>query len=172
MANLATIWAEAQIYEKDLPYVHDGQAATVRTTYGSGETLNGTVQLVLPQVEDLTRAATARIVLPNANGSLRPGMFVDVRFTAKIADDAVLVPDMAVLRSGERDTVFVALDGGRFEAREVRLGARSEGDLYQVLDGLRAGERVVTSGQFMLDSESQLREAIQKMLKPAPAASR
>jgi multidrug efflux pump subunit AcrA (membrane-fusion protein) len=95
-------------------------------------------------------------------------MFVDVRFTAQLADDAVLVPDMAVLRSGERDTVFVALDGGTFEAREVKLGERTEGNFYQVLGGLRAGERVVTSGQFMLDSESQLREAIQKMLKPAP----
>jgi RND family efflux transporter MFP subunit len=171
LANLATTWAEAQIYEKDLPYVHDGQPASVRMTYGSGQTLNGTVQLVLPQVEDLTRAATARIVLPNPDGLLRPGMFVDVRFTAKVAGDAVLVPDMAVLRSGERDTVFVALEGGRFEAREVRLGARSEGGLYQVLDGLHAGERVVTSGQFMLDSESQLQEAIQKMLGSAPAAS-
>jgi len=168
LANLATVWVEAQVYEKDLPYVHGGQAAVVRTTYGSGEALDGTVQLVLPQVEDLTRAATARIVLPNPDGSLRPGMFVDVRFTAQLADDAVLVPDMAVLRSGERDTVFVALDGGTFEAREVKLGERTEGNFYQVLGGLRAGERVVTSGQFMLDSESQLREAIQKMLKPAP----
>jgi len=171
LANLATTWAEAQIYEKDLPYVHDGQPASVRMTYGSGQTLEGRVQLVLPQVEDLTRAATARIVLPNPNGALRPGMFVDVRFTAQIADDAVLVPDMAVLRSGERDTVFVALEGGRFEAREVKLGARSEGGLYQVLDGLQAGDRVVTSGQFMLDSDSQLQEAIQKMLRPQAAAS-
>jgi len=170
LANLATTWVEAQIYEKDLPYVRDGQAVVVRTAYGSGQSFNGAVQLVLPQVEDLTRAATARIVLPNPNGSLRPGMFVDVRFASQLADDAVLVPDMAVLRSGERDTVFVALDGGFFEARDVKLGARSEGNFYQVLSGLKAGERVVTSGQFMLDSESQLREAIQKMLKPAPAA--
>jgi hypothetical protein len=92
-----------------------------------------------------------------------------VSFASQLADDAVLVPDMAVLRSGERNTVFVALDGGFFEPREVQLGARSEGGLYQVLAGLKPGDRVVTSGQFMLDSESQLREAIQKMLKPANA---
>jgi Cu(I)/Ag(I) efflux system membrane fusion protein len=91
-------------------------------------------------------------------------MFVDVRFAAQIATDAVLVPDLAVLRSGEHDTVFIANPDGSFEPREVRLGARSQGDLYQVLGGLAAGERVVTSGQFMLDSESQLRDAIQKML--------
>jgi RND family efflux transporter MFP subunit len=165
LADLSTVWVNAQIYEKDLPYIHDGQAASVRVTYGQDRTVDGTIQQVLPQVEDLTRTATARIVLHNSDGSLKPGMFVDVRFAAQLADDAVLVPDMAVLRSGEHNTVFVALEGGSFEPRDVKLGARSEGGVYQVLSGLRAGERVVTSGQFMLDSESQLREAIQKMLK-------
>jgi Cu(I)/Ag(I) efflux system membrane fusion protein len=137
------------------------------------------VQLLLPQVEDQTRTATARIVLGNSDGYLRPGMFTDVRFTAQLADSAVLVPDLAVLRSGEHNTVFIARNGGTFEPREVKLGARTEGNFYEVLSGLAAGERVVTSGQFMLDSESQLREAIQKMLKsseatpaPVPAAAR
>jgi membrane fusion protein, copper/silver efflux system len=169
LADLSTVWVNAQIYEKDLPYVHDGQAASVRVTYGQNRTLDGTIQQVLPQVEDLTRTATARIVLRNSDGLLKPGMFVDVRFAALLADDAVLVPDMAVLRSGEHNTVFVAREGGSFEPRDVELGARSEGGVYQVLSGLRVGERVVTSGQFMLDSESQLREAIEKMLKSATA---
>jgi hypothetical protein len=142
----------------------------VRTSYGAERKIEGNVQMLLPQVEEQTRAATARIVLPNTDRFLRPGMFVEVSFASQVADDAVLVPDLAVLRSGERNTVFLALDGGFFEPREVQLGARSEGGLYQVLAGLKAGERVVTSGQFMLDSESQLREAIQKMLKPASAA--
>ena len=171
LADLATVWVLAQIYEKDLPFVQDGQTVEVRTSYGLQRTFEGKVQLLLPQVEEQTRTATARIVLPNPTAYLRPGMFADVRFAAQLADDAVLVPDMAVLRSGERDTVFVALEGGSFEPREVKLGARSEGNFYQVLSGLRAGERVVTSGQFMLDSESQLREAIQKMLKGDTAAA-
>jgi hypothetical protein len=165
LADLATVWVLAQIYEKDLPFVQDGQTVVVGTSYGPPRTFEGKIQLLLPQVEEQTRTTTARIVLPNPDRYLRPGMFTDVRFAAQLADDAVLVPDMAVLRSGERDTVFVALEGGSFEPREVKLGARSEGNFYQVLSGLRAGERVVTSGQFMLDSESQLREAIQKMLK-------
>ncbi len=165
LADLTSVWVLAQIYEKDLPFVRAGQPVTVRTTYGAERTYAGTVQLLVPQVEDLTRTATARIVLRNPDGFLRPGMFTDVRFAAQLADSAVLVPDMAVLRSGERNTVFVALDGGFFEPREVTLGARSEGGVSQVLGGLKAGERVVTSGQFMLDSESQLREAIQKMLR-------
>ncbi len=175
LADLSTVWVEAQIYEKDLPYLRNEQAATIRTSYGPERKFEGTVQLLLPQVEAQTRTATARIVLPNPDLFLRPGMFVEVSFASQLADDAVLVPDMAVLRSGERNTVFVALDGGFFEPREVKLGSRSEGGFYQVLAGLKVGERVVTSGQFMLDSESQLREAIQKMLKSAggaqPAAS-
>jgi Cu(I)/Ag(I) efflux system membrane fusion protein len=170
LADLSTVWVQAQVYEKDLAFLHEGQAATVRTSYGAERKIEGKVQMLLPQVEEQTRAATARIVLPNADRYLRPGMFVEVSFASQLGDDAVLVPDMAVLRSGERNTVFVALDGGFFEPREVQLGARSEGGLYQVLAGLKAGDRVVTSGQFMLDSESQLREAIQKMLKPANAA--
>jgi rubrerythrin len=96
-------------------------------------------------------------------------MFATVELTAELSPSAVLVPDSAVLRSGENNTVFVALDGGRFEPRAVALGLHAEGDLYQVLSGLSEGERIVTSGQFMLDSESQLREAIQKMLKPNAA---
>ncbi|MBI4621708.1 MAG: efflux RND transporter periplasmic adaptor subunit, partial [Verrucomicrobia bacterium] len=175
LADLSSVWVQAQIYEKDLPFLRTGQAAMIRTSYGPERKFDGTVQLLLPQVEEQTRTATARIVLPNPDGFLRPGMFVEVSFASQLADDAVLVPDMAVLRSGERNTVFLALDGGFFEPREVQLGARSEGGFYQVLGGLRAGERVVTSGQFMLDSESQLREAIQKMLRspagPQPAAT-
>jgi hypothetical protein len=101
---------------------------------------------------------------------LKPGMFATVELRAELKPAALLVPDSAVLRSGEKNTVFVALDGGHFEPREVRLGPRADNNSYEVLTGLTEGERVVTSGQFMLDSESQLREAIQKMLSPAANA--
>ncbi len=164
LADLSTVWVVAQIYERDLPFVQEGQTATVRTTYGAMRTFTGQVGRLLPQVEEQTRAVAARIVVSNADGFLRPGMFTDVKFVTQLAENAVLVPDLAVLRSGEKNTVFVALDGGAFEPREVRLGNRSEGGNYEVLSGLSAGERIVTSGQFMLDSESQLREAIEKML--------
>jgi hypothetical protein len=179
LADLSSVWVLAQVYEQDLSFVRAGQAATVRVTYGPERTIEGRVETILPQVEEQTRTATARIVLPNPDASLRPGMFVEVTFVATLSDDAVLVPDLAVLRSGEENTVFIAHDDGSFEPRKIRLGARSRGSLYEVLSGLEAGDRVVVSGQFMLDSESQLRDAIQKMLKspqaggqPAPAAAR
>lgn len=177
LADLSTVWVLAQIYEQDLSFVRAGQDATVRVTYGPERQINGQVESLLPQVEEQTRTATARIVLPNDDGSLRPGMFVDVRFAAQLNASAVLVPDLAVLRSGEHNTVFIAKTDGSFEPREIKLGVRSQGNFYEVLDGLAEGDRIVTSGQFMLDSESQLRDAIQKMLKStggagsAPAAA-
>ncbi len=169
LADLSSVWVLAQIYEQDLPFIRAGQDATVRVTYGPERMIDGRIDLLLPQVEEQTRTATARIVLPNPDASLRPGMFVDVRFVAKLADDAVLVPDLAVLRSGEHNTVFIVRDNGTFEPRVVKLGVRSQGNFYEVLSGLAADERVVISGQFMLDSESQLRDAIQKMLKSSEA---
>jgi hypothetical protein len=100
---------------------------------------------------------------------LKPGMFAAVQVRSELEPSALLVPDSAVLRSGEKNTVFVALEGGKFEPRAVTLGPRAENNMYQVLSGLKEGERVVTSSQFLLDSESQLREAIQKMLEPVKA---
>jgi len=98
-------------------------------------------------------------------------MFATVELTANLAPTALLVPDSAVLRSGEQTTVFVALPGGKFEARNVTLGLGGDNDQDQVISGLNEGDLIVTSGQFMLDSESQLREAIQKMNNPAETAA-
>ena len=93
---------------------------------------------------------------------LKPGMFATVELNAEIEPSALLVPDSAVLRSGEKNTVFVALGDGHFEPRAVTLGPRAENNTYEVLSGLKEGDRVVTSGQFMLDSESQLRKRFKK----------
>ena len=169
IADLSTVWVNAQIYENDLAFVHPGQGVHVHSTYGGDRDFTGKVDLLIPEVETATRTAQARIVLPNPDLALKPGMFVEVRLETELSPSAVLVPDAAVLRSGERDTVFVARGNGEFIPHEVKLGVRTEDNYYQVLSGLNAGERVVTSGQFLLDSESQLREAIQKMLR-APSA--
>jgi len=163
LADLSTVWINAQLYEGDLGVIAVGQDSEVRVTYGGDRRYHGHVDQVLPLVQADTRTAMARVVVENPDGFLRPGMYADIRFTSAVTDDAVLVPDAAVLRSGERNTVFVSLGDGRFEPRTITLGARTDDYRYQVIEGLTAGDRVVTSGQFMLDSESQLREAIQKM---------
>jgi RND family efflux transporter MFP subunit len=170
LADLSTVWVQAQIYEQDLPFIQLGQEATVTLSYLPDRQFRGRVTYVYPSVDEKTRTARVRMEFHNPGFFLKPGMFAEVQVTSELEASALLVPNMAVLRSGEKNTVFVALDGGKFDPRSVVLGPQAEGEQYQVLDGLKEGERVVTSGQFMLDSESQLREAIQKMRQPGQVA--
>lgn len=169
LADLGLVWVYAEVYEQDLPFVQLGQEALVKLSYLPDRQFRGRVTYVYPTVDDKTRTARVRMEFHNPGYLLKPGMYASVELRAELKPLTLLVPDMAVLRSGEKNTVFVALDGGRFEPRTVTLGPRAENDMYEVLSGLSPGERVVTSGQFMLDSESQLREAIQKMLHPKPS---
>jgi multidrug efflux pump subunit AcrA (membrane-fusion protein) len=170
LADIGVVWVYAQIYEQDLSAVRPGQEATMTLSYLPDRKFRGRVTYVYPTVDEKTRTARVRIEFHNPGYFLKPGMFATVELVADIASSALLVPDSAVLRSGHKNTVFVALPGGKFEARTVTLGMQAQDDLDQVLDGLGEGERIVTSGQFMLDSESQLREAIQKMNHPGEAA--
>ena len=166
LADLGLVWVEAQIYEQDLVYLKLGQDAVMKLDYLPDREFRGRVTYIYPTVDEKTRTAKARMEFHNPGYFLKPGMFATIQVTSELAPSVLLAPDMAVLRSGEKTTVFVALDGGKFDPRTVALGPQAENDMYQVLSGLSEGERIVTSGQFMLDSESQLREAIQKMRQP------
>lgn len=170
LADLGLVWVQAQIYEQDLAYLKLGQKATVALSYLPDRQFHGRVTYIYPNVDEKTRTARVRMEFHNPGYFLKPGMFATVQVSSELEPSSVLVPDMAILRSGEKTTVFVALEGGKFEPRTVTLGPQAENDYYQVLSGVKEGERIVTSGQFMLDSESQLREAIQKMLKPKQTA--
>jgi len=163
LADLGIVWVFAQVYEQDLPYVQLGQEATVKLSSLPDREFRGRVTYVYPNVDEKTRTARVRLEFENPGYFLKPGMFVSAQITSELKPSALLVPDSAVLRSGEKNTVFVALTGGKFDPRTVALGPEAEHGMVEVISGLQAGERVVTSGQFMLDSESQLREAIQKM---------
>ncbi len=169
LADLGLVWIQAQIYERDLAFVKPGQEATVTLSYLPDRHFRGRVTYLYPNVDEKTRTAKVRMEFPNPGYLLKPGMFAEVRLESELEPAVLLVPEMAVLRSGEQNTVFVALEGGHFDPRTVRLGATAENGMVQILDGLKEGERIVTSGQFMLDSESQLREAIQKMQQPTAA---
>ena len=163
LADLGIVWVIAQIYEQDLPFVQLGQEAVVKVASLPDREFRGRVTFIYPNVDEKTRTAKVRLEFENPGYYLKPGMFVSAQIQAEIESSAVLVPDSAVLRSGSKNTVFVAEDDGLFSPRDVVLGVEGENDFYQVISGLKAGERVVTSGQFLLDSESQLREAIEKM---------
>jgi RND family efflux transporter MFP subunit len=166
LVDLGLVWVQAQIYEQDLDYIKLGQEVTVTLSYLPDREFRGRVTYVYPSVDEKTRTAKVRMEFHNPGYFLKPGMFATVRLVSELEPSALLVPDMAILRSGEKNTVFVALAGGKFEPRTVMLGPQAENDMYQVVNGLKEGERIVTSGQFMLDSESQLREAMQKMQHP------
>ena len=171
LADLGIVWVFAQVYEQDLPYVQLGQEAIVKLSSLPDREFRGRVTYVYPDVDEKTRTAKVRLEFENPGYFLKPGMFVSAQITSELEPSALLVPDSAVLRSGEKNTVFVSLAGGKFDARTVVLGPEAEHGMVEVIRGLAAGERVVTSGQFMLDSESQMREAIQKMSGAATGAN-
>ena len=166
LADLGIVWVIAQVYEQDLPFVKLGQEAVVKVASLPDREFRGRVTFIYPSVDEKTRTAKVRLEFENPGYFLKPGMFVSAQIRSQLKDSVVLVPESAVLRSGAKNTVFVALNGGKFEARDVTLGVEAENGMNQVISGLNAGEHVVTSGQFLLDSESQLREAIEKMRGP------
>ncbi len=166
IADLSTIWVYADIYENELPWVKKGLDAEVILPYSGGESIAATVSYIYPYVEPKTRTIKARLDLKNSNLELRPEMYVDVKIKTRPVSQALVVPTEAVLYSGEKNTVFVALEGGKFEPRRVKIGVSDDRGFIEITQGLLEGERIVTSAQFMLDSESKLQEAIQKMLNP------
>jgi len=163
LADLGIVWIYAQIYEQDLAYIQLGQEAIVKIASLPDREFRGRVTFIYPNLDEKTRTAKVRLEFENPGYFLKPGMFVSAQITAELTDSALLVPDSAVLRSGQKNTVFLALDDGKFDARTVVLGPEGENGMLQVLNGLNEGDRIVASGQFMLDSESKLNEAIQKM---------
>jgi len=167
IADIREVWVQAEIYEYELPWVHEGLRADVELPY-KGETLHGVISRVYPFVEAKTRTVKARIKLDNPGLKLKPDMYVNVRVYGEPIEKALVVPSEAVLATGAQETVFVALGDGRFEPRAVRTGLHDDLGHVEIVSGLFDGERVVTSAQFMLDSESKLREAIRKMMEPAP----
>lgn len=163
IANLSSLWLSVEIFEGQVAWVRERTPANVTFTYFPGETFHGEVRFVEPEFSEKTRTLSVKLEVPNPGGRLRAGMFATVTFKPVAARDAVAVPSLAVLRSGQRNVVVLDLGEGRFSPRAVTLGHPS-GDYVEVLEGLEQGDRVVTSAQFLIDSEANLQEAIQKMI--------
>jgi Cu(I)/Ag(I) efflux system membrane fusion protein/cobalt-zinc-cadmium efflux system membrane fusion protein len=163
LADLDALWVIADVFEFDAPWVFPGQKATVELDYLPGQIQEASVDYVYPTLNAKQRTLQVRLVLPNPEVAVKPGMFATVRIHTTPAGATIVVPSEAVIHSGERNVAFVSLGEGRFEPRELKLGVLGDED-YQVLQGLEEGEEVVVSGQFLLDSESRLKEAVKKML--------
>jgi hypothetical protein len=170
IADLSKVWALVTLYESQLPFVSLGQTAVMSLSYIPGQTFEGRVVYIYPYVDTQTREVQVRLEFDNAGGLLKPGMFTTVELHSTLRQRAVLAPREAVISTGARDVAFVSMGEGKFEPREVRLGVETGAGEVEILDGLEPGEQVVTSGQFLLDSESRVREALAKMIRGEMAA--
>ncbi len=157
IADLSVVWIYADVYEYELPYVKEGQAARVSLSYLPGKAFEGKVVYVYPYLEEATRTGRVRIELENPDGVLKPMMFADV-FLESDLGEAIMLPESAIMDSGMRKLVYVDRGEGRFEPREVKVGRGADG-YFEVLEGVSAGERVATAANFMIDAESKLLEA-------------
>ncbi len=165
IVDLSTVWVDVDVYEYELPWVRKGMAADMELAYIPGKRLKGRVLFIYPYLETKTRTAKLRLEFPNPGYKLKPGMYANIYLKSEIAKDSLVIPQEAVIDSGVRKIVFVAIGKGKFQPREVNIGLEGNDNEFQVLGGLKKGEEIVLSAQFMLDSESRLREAVQKMLE-------
>jgi len=164
IADLKKIWVYVDVYEDDLPWVKVGDKVEMQVRAAPGRLFEGKVRFIYPYLEGKTRTVRVRLEFDNKDMILKPGMFANVLIKTDARPNAIVVPSEAIVRSGSREQVFVQREPGKFEPREVFLGLSAEG-FTQIREGIKAGERVVTSAVFLIDSESKLREATAKMMK-------
>jgi RND family efflux transporter MFP subunit len=161
VSDLSTVWADVDIYEYEVPFVRVGQRVSLTLSYYPGKTYTGTISYIYPTVDPQSRTVKARVEIPNPDFSLKPQMFADAQLHVDYGTK-ILVPEEAVLDSGTEQHVFVVHEGGVFEPRKVTIGPVVDGNAV-ILSGLKAGETIVVSGNFLIDSESGLKSAMNGM---------
>src|SRR5262249_8563713 len=167
IADHSHVWIIADVAESDLPAIKIGMRATVTMRAYMAQPMEGEVTFIYPELKPETRTAQVRIEVPNPDGRLKVEMYADVVFQAGDTTPVVAVPASAIIDSGSRTVVLVAKGEGRLEPRPVKLGRRGDGHV-EVLEGLSAGEEVVTSATFLIDAESNLKAALQAFTQPEP----
>lgn len=164
IGNLSKIWIRTDVYEHDVPWVSLGQKAKMTLSFQSGQAYEGQVSYVYPTLNEKTRTLTVRLEFSNPGLNLKPGMFATVYIEARTRSNALVIPTESIIHSGERKIVFVSPELGKYEPRKVVTGLIGDNRVTEILSGVREGETVVSSGQFLLDSESQLQEALNKLM--------
>lgn len=163
IADLSRIWAMANVYQEDLPYIKIGMTAYVELTSMPGKTFKGKVKFISPVLDMNSKTAQVRIEIPNTSDyALKPQMFASVKILSPVAGIGLVIPEQAIIHSGTRNIVIIALGNGYFKPQEIKTGADADG-FVQVIEGLKEGQSIVTSSQFLIDSESNLRAAVNKM---------
>ena len=168
IADLSTIWVEAEIFEDDIPWLNVGQLARIEAPHRRGRSYTGTIRYIYPFLSEATRTLRLSIELPNPDLEFRAGMYADVTLEVPSVRNVIVIPEEAVIHSGERNIIVLDLGNGTFQVTEVTLGVHGNG-LWEIQDSLSEGTRVVVSSQFLIASESNLREAIRKLISDVPA---
>jgi Cu(I)/Ag(I) efflux system membrane fusion protein len=171
IADLASVWVYAEVFEQQAGWVAVGQPAEVRLAYQPDRIWEGEVEYVYPDLAPQTRTLRVRLRFPNPDEQLKPNMYAEVTIFGGAREDIVVIPREALIRTGRGERVILALGGGRFVPRQVVSGMES-GDFVEIAAGLEAGETVVVSGQFLIDSEASLKSSLRRMQGlPAPSAA-
>ena len=168
IADLSSVWVNAQVFQQDAGRLKPGDSAEITLDTYPSRVFHARVEQLIPQVDPATRTLRVRLAMPNSSLALKPGMFVNVRLRAPLGRQ-LLVPASAVVQAGDRQVVFLSRGQGSFEPREVQLGMRTE-EGFVVLKGLKLGDTVATSANFLIDSESQLQAAAGAFTPPPPGA--
>ena len=165
LADLSSVWLLAEIYESQADWVKVGQTAEVSLAFLPGRIWEGQVEYIYPSLDPKTRTLKARLRFDNPDEALKPNMYTSVRIYGGPKHDVIVIPVEALIRTGRESRVIIALDAGRFASRTVTAGIES-GDWVEILAGIEPGEEVVTSGQFLLDSEASLKASMTRMQSP------
>jgi len=170
IVDLSTVWVEAEIFEDQVPWLKVGQFASLEFPYQPGRKYRGTIRYIYPFLNQKTRTMKVSLEVPNPDLALRAEMYANVTFDVPSAKNVLTVPEESVIHSGARNVVVLDRGDGTFKVTEVTLGVNGEG-VWEVKEGVAAGDRVVVSSQFLIDSESNLREAVRKMVSRRKAGT-
>jgi len=162
LADLSSVWLLAEVFERQAEWVEVGQPAEVRLSYIPGRVWKGEVEYIYPTLDPKTRTLKVRLRFENPDEKLKPNMYANVKIFGGAKENTIVIPLEALIRTGREERVIIALGDGRFEARSVTAGIES-GEFVEIIKGLDAGERVVTSGQFLIDSEANMRASLNRM---------
>jgi len=165
LADLSSVWLLAEVFERQAEWVEVGQPAEVRLSYIPGRVWKGKVEYIYPTLDAKTRTLKVRLRFDNPDEKLKPNMYANVKIFGGAKEDTIVIPLEALIRTGREERVIIALGDGRFQARIVKAGIES-GDYVEILEGLDENESVVTSGQFLIDSEASMRASLNRMEEP------
>jgi RND family efflux transporter MFP subunit len=163
--DLQKVWLKAEVYDFDTPWIREGAEVEVDFSIPGFGSHKGRISFIYPTLNFKTRTLTVRVELENPDMKLKPGMIASLLIYGHSDDNRLIVPSESIINTGERKIVFITRTLGKYEAREVETGLVGDNYVTEVISGLEEGETVVTSGQFLLDSESQLQEAVKMFLE-------